>query len=116
DRNKAEAKALEQACKQTGLTPARLFERCGLLRDAHEYHLQRFVHEFFPRGPAFPPHAVPEVVVHLPLAPVQAFSLDDVGTTEIDDAFSLQRTADGVRVGIHIAAPALAFAPGSSLD
>jgi exoribonuclease II len=36
DRNKAEAKALEQACKQTGLAPARLFERCGLLPDAHD--------------------------------------------------------------------------------
>ena len=47
---------------------------------------------------------------------MQAFSLDDIGTTEIDDAFSLQRTVDGMRVGIHIAAPALAFAPGSPLD
>ena len=43
-----------------------------------------------------------------------AFSLDDVGTTEIDDAFSVQRLADGVRIGIHISAPALGFAPGSA--
>src|SRR5438105_466113 len=39
DRNTPEAKALDQGCRQTGLTPARLFERCGLLQDAHEYHL-----------------------------------------------------------------------------
>jgi len=116
DRNKAEAKALEQACKQTGLTPARLFERCGLLPDPHEYHLQRFVHEFFPRGVRFPAHDLPDLPDGLPLAEVRAFSLDDVGTNEIDDAFSLQRTGEMLRVGIHIAAPGLAFGPGSPLD
>lgn len=116
DRNKAEAKALEQATKQTGLTPARLFERCGLLPDASEYHLQRFVHEFFPRGVRFPAHEVPGLPEGLPLAEVRAFSLDDVGTSEIDDAFSVQRTGEKLRVGIHIAAPGLAFGPGSSLD
>jgi exoribonuclease-2 len=116
DRNKPEAKAFEQACRQSGLTPARLFERCGLLPDAHEYHLRRFVHEFFPRGTRFPPHEVPSPPGDLPLAEVEAFSLDDLGTTEIDDAFSLRRTADGVRIGIHIAAPALGFGPGSALD
>jgi exoribonuclease-2 len=117
DRNKPQAKAFEQACRQTGLTAARLFERCGLLQDAHEYHLRRFLHEFFPRGTAFPPHEVPAPGAGLPLADAQAFSLDDVGTSEIDDAFSVRRHADGLlRIGIHIAAPALGFAPGSPLD
>ena len=32
-----------------GLTPAKLFERCGRLADSHDYHLKRFLHEFFPR-------------------------------------------------------------------
>jgi hypothetical protein len=53
----------------------------------------------------------------LPLAQAAAFSLDDAGTTEIDDAFSVTRVSDDeLRIGIHIAAPALAFAPGSGLD
>ncbi len=116
DRNKPETRALEQACAKSGLTPARLFERCGLLPDSHDYHLNRFLHEFFPRGTAFPPHGVPAVSEDLPRAAVSAFSLDDIGTTEIDDAFSVQRLAGGLRVGIHIAAPALGFAPGSPLD
>jgi exoribonuclease-2 len=116
DRNKPETKSFEQACNQLGLTPARLFERCRLLPDAHEYHLQRFLHEFFPRGTRFPPHEVPAAGGDLPLADLEAFSLDDVGTTEIDDAFSLQRTSEGLRLGIHIAAPGLAFRPGSPLD
>jgi exoribonuclease-2 len=116
DRNKPETRALELACASTGLAPARLFERCGLLPDSHDYHLKRFVHEFFPRGTAFPPHELPPLPAELPRAPAGAFSLDDIGTTEIDDAFSVQRVAGGVRVGIHIAAPALGFAPGSALD
>ncbi len=117
DRARPETKAFEQACKETGLTPARLFERCGLLPDAHDYHLKRFLHEFFPRGTGFPAHAVAHPGDDLPLAPVAAFSLDDIGTTEIDDAFSVSRLgADALRIGIHIAAPALGFAPGSALD
>ena len=117
DRGKPQAKALELACKETGLTPARLFERCGALADSHEYHLRRFLYEFFPRGTGFPPHAVPPAPADLPLAGVAAFSLDDVGTTEVDDAFSVQRLENGrVRIGIHIAAPAVGIAPGSELD
>jgi exoribonuclease-2 len=117
DRNKPEAKALEQACRGLGVTPARLFERCGLLPDPHEYHLQRFLHEFFPGGTDFPAHEVPSAGAGLPLASVPAFSLDDVGTTEIDDALSVQRLADGtLRIGVHIAAPGLGFGPGSPLD
>jgi exoribonuclease-2 len=116
DRNKPETRALEQACAQTGLVPARLFERCGLLPDSHDYHLKRFLHEFFPRGAGFAAHELPALPEELPRAPVAAFSLDDIGTTEIDDAFSVQKLKEGLRVGIHIAAPALGFAPGSALD
>jgi exoribonuclease-2 len=116
DGNKPEAKALDQACRETGLIPAKLFERCGLLPDSHDYHLKRFLYEFFPQGTGFPAHEVPPLPADLPLAAVRAFSLDDVGTTEIDDAFSLERRGEGVRVGIHIAAPALGIAPGSPLD
>lgn len=116
DGNKPEAKALEQACRETGLVAAKLFERCGLLSDSHEYHLKRFLHEFFPGGIDFPAHEVPPLPADLPVAAVAAFSLDDIGTTEIDDAFSLERRGDAVRVGIHIAAPGLAFGPGSPLD
>lgn len=117
DRNKPETRAFEQACQQTGLSAARLFERCGLLPDSHDYHLKRFLHEFFARGEAFPPHPLPAAPEDLPVAGAQAFSLDEIGTTEIDDAFSVTRSpGGGLRVGVHIAAPALGIAPGSALD
>ena len=116
DRNKPETKAFVEACRQTGLGGARLLERCGLLDDSHEYHLRRFLHEFQPLAARFPQHDAPPEP-ELPLSDAVAFSLDDTGTTEIDDAFSVRRLPDGtLRVGIHIAAPALAFAPGSALD
>lgn len=117
ERSRPETKAFEQACRQSGLTAVQLFARCGLLPDPHEYHLGRFLREFFPGGTAFPAHEVPEAPQDLPLAEAPVFSLDDVGTTEIDDAFSVQRLQPGVlRIGVHIAAPALAIAPGSPLD
>ncbi len=117
DRNRIETKALELACEASGLSAARLIERAGALPSSHDYHLGAFLFEFFP-GHGSPSDELevgepPE----LPLADVVAFSLDDVTTTEIDDAFSLTRLANGrYRVGIHIAAPALGFAPGSEMD
>lgn len=117
DRNKAETKALEQACTRTGLSAAKLFERCGKLPDSHAYHLNRFLYEFYPKGTGFPAHPAPAEMPELPLAQVQAFSLDDLATTEIDDAFSVTRvSAEELRIGIHIAAPALGIGPGSPLD
>ncbi len=117
DRNRSETKAFEQACAALGVSPARLAERCGALGSSHDYHLGRFLFEQYPRGAGFPEVPLPEEPGDLPLAEVAAFSLDDATTTEIDDAFSVTRRGDGtVRVGVHIAAPALGFAPGSGLD
>lgn len=117
DRNKPETKALEKACEAASLTPARLIERAGGLPSTHDYHLNRFLFECFPKGTEFPDLAEERVTADLPLANVRAFSLDDATTTEIDDAFSLARLdQDMIRIGIHIAAPGLGFAPGSPTD
>jgi exoribonuclease-2 len=111
-----EWKALEEACEKLKLTPARLFERCGALASPHDYHLNRFLHEQFPRGTALSAIPVPPPQ-DLPLAEVEAFSIDDATTTEIDDAFSVAKLPGGsLRIGIHIAVPALGAAPGSSID
>ncbi|HTN27074.1 MAG TPA: RNB domain-containing ribonuclease [Burkholderiales bacterium] len=117
DRAKPETKALEQACAQSGLGAAKLLERCGKVPDSHAYHLGRFLYEFHRAGAAFPSHPAPSAAPELPLASVEAFSLDDIGTTEIDDAFSVTRTGEhDWRVGIHIAAPALVIEPGDALE
>src|SRR5258706_2914647 len=117
DGNRPETKALEEARAKTGLSPAKLFERCGALPSSHDYHLNRFLYEYFPNGTDFRSRFEIASPRDLPLAEVSAFSLDDATTTEIDDAFSLSFLPDGrFRVGIHIAAPAIGFTPGSSLD
>ncbi len=116
DRNRLETKAVELACAETGLTPARLLHRAGALGSAHEFHLNRFLFECFPEGTALRPFALDAPAHDLPRAEVAAFSIDDAATTEIDDAFSVTPLATGgFRVGIHIAAPGLAFAPDSPL-
>jgi len=117
DRNRYETKALETACTETGLSIPHLLQKCGAVRSAHDYHYQRFLLDYFPRGTDFPASELPSPPIGLPRAAVPAFSIDDAATTEIDDAFSLQQLPGiGWRVGIHIAAPGLGILPGSTLD
>jgi len=117
DRSRPESKAVQAACTITGLSPAKLIDRCGALPPVHEYHLSRFLYEYFPRGTDFPPGLELAEPTDLPTAKAAAFSLDDASTTEIDDAFSLVHLQGGrVRVGIHIAAPGLGIVPGSPVD
>ncbi len=117
DRQSIEHKALEQASLELKLSAPRLLERCGALASSHDYHLGRFLYEYFPRGTGFPELPPPAPPADLPLAPAQAFSIDDAATTEIDDAFSVTWLGGGtVRVGVHIAAPALAVTRGSPAD
>ena len=117
DRNTIEVKALEQAASEAGLSTAHLLERCGAIPSSHDYHLNRFLLENFPHGLEAPgPHDLTPLP-DLPLAATAAFSIDDVTTTEIDDAFSVRDLPEGGwEIGVHIAAPALGIAPGSNLD
>ena len=117
DRNTAEVKALEHAAAALKLTPLRLLERCGAIPSSHDYHLNRFLFEHFPRGIGFPELGDAPPAIDLPLEQAEAFSIDDVTTTEIDDAFSVRRLpGGGWQVGVHIAAPAAGIAPDTPLD
>ena len=117
DKNTLEYKALEDAAAATGLSQLRLIERCGAIPSTLDFHLATFLLEYFPRGTGFMPVTEPIDPPELPKSTVRAFSMDDEATTEIDDALSVQWLDSGtIRVGIHIAAPALGIAPGSELD
>jgi exoribonuclease-2 len=117
DKNSIEYKALETAADELQTTAARLMLATGGIAAAKDLHMSRFLFEQFPRGAGFPQIAVPAAPTDLPLANVAAFSIDDVTTTEIDDAFSVQQLSDGlVRVGIHIAAPGLGIKPDDAID
>jgi exoribonuclease II len=117
DKNSIEYKALDQASAQTHLSHLKLLQQCGAIKSIHDYHLSGFLREYFPAGIEFKSVEVPIISHELALADVEAFSIDDSTTTEIDDAFSIKHLDDGItQVGIHIAAPALGVAPDSPLD
>jgi exoribonuclease-2 len=117
DKNSIEYKAMETAASEMQTTPQRLMLSTGGIASAKELHMARFLFEHFPRGAGFQPVTVPVAPAGLPLAKVGAFSIDDVTTTEIDDAFSVEQLDDGtVRVGIHIAAPGLGIRPDDAID
>lgn len=117
DKNSPEYKAVAAASKQSQLPVLALLERAGAIASAWDFHWQRFVYEWFPKGTGFADLQAPAITDDLPLADVQAFSIDDSDTTEIDDALSVQGLGSGqVTLGIHIAAPGLAVQPGSAID
>ena len=117
DKNTSEYKAVVEASKSSQTAPLDLLQNAGAIASPWDFHWQRFLFDLFPKGTGFPPLQAPEILDDLPLAPVQAFSIDDSHTTEIDDALSLQGLGTGtVTVGIHIAAPGLALDPGSPID
>ena len=117
DKMSLEWRALEQAASAAGLSPPRLLAAAGALSGPEDYFLRRFAFEFFPRGTGFAPMGGLEEPAGLAQAKVPAFSIDDAETTEIDDAFSVERLPSGrLRVGVHIAAPALLFGRDHALE
>lgn len=117
DKNSIEYKALEGAAAARGVSAARLMLECGGIASARALHEARFLSEHFPHGTGFPPVTPGPIPAELPTAHAEAFSIDDITTTEIDDAFSVELLAENrVRVGVHIAAPALGIVRGDAVD
>jgi len=126
DKNTTAYKAVHAASQGLRGGIAELFLKCGVLDSALAYHEGKFLKEHFPKGTGFNVTLGPNeeadwqaALNQLPEAKVKAFSIDDASTTEIDDAFSVTPVSDSLncyRIGIHIAAPALAIGRGGALD
>ncbi len=117
DKNAPEYKAVVEAARATNTAPLELLQKSGAIASPYLFHWKRFLLENFPKGVGFPAITPPAITDELPLAPVQAYSIDDSQTTEIDDALSVQGLGSGtVTLGIHIAAPGLVVLPGSPID
>ncbi len=117
EKNAPEYKAVVEAARMSHLAPLDLLQKAGAIDSPYQFHWRRFLFENFPKGYGFPPMSAPEIRDDLPLAGVQAYSIDDSATTEIDDALSVQGLGSGtVTVGIHIAAPGLAVQKGDAVD
>ncbi len=117
DKNGPEYKAVVEAAKRSHKAPLDLLRAAGAITSAYQFHWKRFLFENFPKGAGFPALTAPDIKDELALSPVQAFSIDDSQTTEIDDALSVQGLGTGtVTFGVHIAAPGLAITPDSAVD
>jgi exoribonuclease II len=119
DKNAPEYRAVVEAAKRSKRAPLDLLKGAGAIASPYQFHWRRFLFDMFPRGTAFAGKPeVPRIKDELPRAEgVQAFSIDDSSTTEIDDALSVRGLGSGtVTFGIHIAAPGLAITPDSALD
>jgi len=117
DKTALEWRALDAAAHAEGVTAPKLLARAGALKDPEDYFLRRLAFEFFPGGTGFAPTAPLAEPPGLGQSAARAFSIDDEETTEIDDAFSVEDAGDsGLRIGIHIAAPALLFGRDHPLE
>lgn len=124
DKNTSAYKALIAACTESGELPAQLMIRCGAIDSPLDFHQGMFLKTHFPGGAAHDDSRkvvdqalLNAAIIDLPIAEVKAFSIDDSGTTEIDDALSVTALAQGGhRIGIHIAAPGLAIVRDDDLD
>ena len=117
DKNGPEYKAVVAATQRAQKAPLDLLLAAGAIDSPYQFHWRRFLFDSFPKGTGFPALAAPAIKDELPLAPVQAFSIDDSQSTEIDDALSVTGLGQGEIVfGVHIAAPGLAIAPDSPID
>jgi exoribonuclease II len=117
DKNAPEYKAVVEASRRAHKPPLDLLKAAGAIDSPYQFHWRRFLFDNFAKGTAFPALAAPPIKEVLPLATVQAFSIDDSATTEIDDALSVQGLGSGTVVfGVHIAAPGLAITADSAVD
>jgi len=117
DKNTMQWKALDAACARLQKSPERLLLDLGAWPHPLALHKRRFLAVNFPRGVGFPDVEIPPIERELPLAEAEIYSVDDVTTTEIDDALSVTPLeGDLVRIGIHVAAPGLSVTRGGELD
>lgn len=98
----------------------RMLRNCGRFpEDADEFLLVNGIHSGFSKTvleEAEKLEPFPENSSRQDLTELEAFSIDDAETMEIDDALSCRTDGDKTIVGIHIADPAYFVAKDSSLD
>jgi exoribonuclease II len=118
DKQSLSYKAVIKAADQKKTSVFALLQSVGAVPPLPEYFLDGFLLTQFPKGVDCGDYPVP-APHNLPAADtaVLAFSIDDIETSEVDDAFSVRDLPNGNKlVGIHIAAPALAITAESSLE
>ena len=97
------------------ITPHELCFNVGLIDDLELMHVKEFLFSTLPNGmnyqinqeyknKKFSEHLRNNIVDNFD---IKVFSIDDMHTTEIDDAFSVTQLNENYAIGVHIAAPAI---------
>lgn len=108
DKNSIEFKASTKAAKELKLTLAELLFELGYIKSIEELMTTNFIRHYFPQGTELADITINDHSEDIPLNnTIKVFSIDDSNTTEIDDAFSVEKINDGWKIGIHISAPSL---------
>ena len=118
DKQSLTYKAVAKAADQQKTSVFALMRTVGAVPSLPKYFLDGFLLAQFPKGLDKEDYPLPQVL-NLPVADaaVQAFSIDDLDTTEIDDAASLQDLPNGNKLlGLHIAVPSLGILADSALE
>lgn len=118
DKQSLTYKAVAKAAEQQKISLFALLRAVGAVPSLPEYFLDGFLLTQFPQGMDAEDYPLPQVP-DLPVAnmAVQAFSIDDLDTSEVDDATSLQDLPNGNKLlGLHIAAPSLSIIADSPLE
>lgn len=116
NKNSMQWKAFEDALSRTGLNIKEMLLKLGVYKNELAITLAGFLEKHFRKGYETPELTLPKIPA-LPLAEVEAYSIDNDDTTEIDDAFSVKHLEEELyQFGVHIAAPAIVVSKDSELD
>lgn len=117
DKQSLTYKAFNLACTQSKTNPITLAQQVGGVDSISDYLMAGFVLQNFPKGIGFPNIESPIPPADIPISNIQAFSIDDASTTEIDDALSVTKLENGnIQVGVHIAVPSLCIEKDSNIE
>ncbi len=117
NRQNKSVKAFDLLIEETKESPDAAALRLKIYPNAYLLHWARFI--FNELGGHLSDFPQKEWTLSTPdwaFSTVNAFSIDDLSTTEIDDAFSVQFLENQNVIGIHIAAPSAAFSLDSPLN
>lgn len=110
DKNSLEYKVCSKVAKDLNLSLVELFFKVGYITSIEELLLTSFKKQYFRGGVQLPDMQINDHSEDIQVnTEIQVFSIDDTLTTEIDDAFSVTRKANGWDIGIHISAPSLNY-------
>lgn len=108
DKNSIEYKVLFKVARELKLTIPELIFKLGYINSIDELLINNFKKNYFNQNHTTLPVKLKPFDESIILNDkLDVFSIDDSFTTEIDDAFSVQKLDNGWIIGIHIAAPAL---------